>query len=209
MKKLRTECAVLGMVSTNCYFAGNAETNETIIIDPADDASAIKNWCLNNRKKPVAILLTHGHFDHMMAADELRKEFSIEVYASEAEEELLGNPLDNLSGRWSSPATLKADVLLKDGQLLELAGFRIRAIGTPGHTKGGMCYYFEEEGVLFSGDTLFNGSYGRVDFPTSSMSEMKNSIREKLLVLPEETAVYPGHGDATTIGYEKAYNPLA
>ncbi len=208
-KKLQIECAVLGMISTNCYFLINTETNETIIVDPADNASDIRNWCRNNGRKPAAILLTHGHFDHMLAADALRNEFSVRIYAAEAERELLSDPAANLSGQWSRPAVLKADEYLTDGQVLELAGFQIRAILTPGHTAGGMCYYLEEEGVLISGDTLFQGSYGRVDFPTSSMSEMGRSVRDKLLVLPEDTAVYPGHGESTTIGYEKAYNPLA
>lgn len=209
MDKIKIECAVLGMVSTNCYFVSNTETNETIIIDPADDAFAIKNWCLNGKRTPAAILLTHGHFDHMLAADTLRKEFDVRIYAAEAERELLGNSAYNLSASWSSPAVLDADEYLADGQILSLAGFTIKTILTPGHTKGGMCYYFEEEGKLFSGDTLFCGSYGRVDFPTSSMSEMGHSIREKLFVLPEETQVFPGHGESTTIGYEKVYNPLA
>ena len=105
--------------------------------------------------------------------------------------------------------TLKADVELEDGQELFLAGFRIQVIATPGHTAGGLCYYLPEENTLFSGDTLFLGSYGRVDFPTSSMADMKRSVKEKLLVLPEDTTVFPGHGEATTIGYEKMYNPLA
>ena len=114
----------------------------------------------------------------------------------------------NLSAMWSSPVTLRADEFLKDGDLLRLAGADIRVISTPGHTAGGVCYYLEKENVLFSGDTLFAGSYGRTDFPTSSMSALARSVRERLLMLPEETLVYPGHGEGTSIGYEKQYNPL-
>ena len=209
MGKLQIACARLGMLETNCYFGYDAQTGGTFIVDPADDAEAIKGWCLANGKRPEAILLTHGHFDHILAADALRREFSIEIYAAEAEKPVLENAQYNLSAMWHRPVTLKADQYLKDGQILSLAGFSIKVISTPGHTAGGLCYYLEKERVLFSGDTLFAGSYGRVDFPTSSMAEMARSVRERLLTLPEDTIVYPGHGESTDIRSEKKYNPLA
>ena len=209
MGRLQIACAKLGMLETNCYFGYDAQTGGTFIVDPADDAEAIKGWCLANGKRPAAILLTHGHFDHILAADALRREFSIEIYAAEAEKPVLENAQYNLSAMWHRPVTLKADQYLKDGQILSLAGFSIKVISTPGHTAGGLCYYLEKERVLFSGDTLFAGSYGRVDFPTSSMAEMARSVRERLLTLPEDTIVYPGHGESTDISSEKKYNPLA
>ena len=209
MGKLQIACARLGMLETNCYFGYDAQTGGTFIVDPADDAEAIKGWCLANGKRPAAILLTHGHFDHIMAADALRREFSVPIYAAEAEKPVLENAQYNLSAMWHRPVTLKADQYLKDGQILSLAGFSIKVISTPGHTAGGLCYYLEKERVLFSGDTLFAGSYGRVDFPTSSMAEMARSVRERLLTLPEDTIVYPGHGESTDIRSEKKYNPLA
>ncbi len=209
MGKLQIACARLGMLETNCYFGYDAQTGGTFIVDPADDAEAIKGWCLANGKRPAAILLTHGHFDHILAADALRREFSVPVCAAEAEKPVLENAQYNLSAMWHKPVTLKADQYLKDGQILSLAGFSIKVISTPGHTAGGLCYYLEKERVLFSGDTLFAGSYGRVDFPTSSMAEMARSVRERLLTLPEDTIVYPGHGESTDISSEKKYNPLA
>ena len=209
MKRIRIEGAVLGMLGTNCYFINNTETNEVIIVDPADNADSIRDWCLSNKKEPVAVLLTHGHYDHMLAADQLRRDFSVKIYAAEVEKELLEDASMNLSAMWSRPVTLKADVFLKDGEILHMAGVDIQVMATPGHTAGGLCYYVEEEGVLFSGDTLFAGSYGRTDFPTSSMAALARSVRERLLVLPEDTTVYPGHGESTTIGYERAYNPLS
>ena len=209
MGKLQIACARLGMLETNCYFGYDAQTGGTFIVDPADDAEAIKGWCLANGKRPAAILLTHGHFDHILAADALRREFSVPIYAAEAEKPVLENAQYNLSAMWHRPVTLKADQYLKDGQILSLAGFSIKVISTPGHTAGGLCYYLEKERVLFSGDTLFAGSYGRVDFPTSSMAEMARSVRERLLTLPEDTIVYPGHGESTDISSEKKYNPLA
>ena len=209
MGKLQIACARLGMLETNCYFGYDAQTGGTFIVDPADDAEAIKGWCLANGKRPAAILLTHGHFDHILAADALRREFSSEIYAAEADKPVLENAQYNLSAMWHRPVTLTADQYLKDGQILSLAGFSIKVISTPGHTAGGLCYYLEKERVLFSGDTLFAGSYGRVDFPTSSMAEMACSVRERLLTLPEDTIVYPGHGESTDIRSEKKYNPLA
>lgn len=209
MKKIKIEGASLGMLATNCYFIINTQTDEVVIVDPADEAKAIENWCRNNKKEPVSILLTHGHYDHMLAAEALRDVFSVHILAAAAEKELLENASYNLSAMWSRPVTLKADEFLKDNDMLRMAGTDIQVIATPGHTAGGVCYYLKEEGVLFSGDTLFAGSYGRTDFPTSSMSELAHSIREKLLVLPEETLVYPGHGEGTSIGYEKQYNPLS
>ncbi len=209
MKRIKIEGAVLGMLGTNCYFINNTETDEVVLVDPADNAGAIRDWCLSNKKAPVAILLTHGHYDHMLAADQLRRDFSIKIYGAEAEKELLEDASMNLSAMWSRPVTLKADDFLKDGDILPMAGTDIQVIATPGHTAGGLCYYIKEEGVLFSGDTLFAGSYGRTDFPTSSMADLARSVREKLLVLPEDTMVYPGHGESTTIGYEREYNPLS
>ncbi len=208
MGEIRIEGAVLGMLGTNCYFIENEETDEVVIVDPADDAGAIKNWCRSNRKRPAAILLTHGHYDHILAAEELRRAFSVKIYAAEAEKALLEDASMNLSAAWSRPVTLKADEFLKDGDVLSMAGTDIEVIATPGHTAGGVCYYVREAGVVLSGDTLFAGSYGRTDFPTSSMSELARSVRERLLTLPEDTRVCPGHGEGTTIGYEKQYNPL-
>ncbi|MCI8505100.1 MAG: MBL fold metallo-hydrolase [Lachnospiraceae bacterium] len=209
MKRIELEGMVLGMLGTNCYFIVNTETEEIVIVDPADEADVIKNWCLNHQKKPVAILLTHGHYDHILAAEAVREAFSVKIYAAETEKELLENASYNLSAMWSRPVTLRADEFVKDGERLHLAGTEIEVIATPGHTAGGVCYYIKEAGTLLSGDTLFAGSYGRTDFPTSSMAALARSVRERLFRLPEETAVYPGHGESTSIGYEKRYNPLS
>jgi len=131
------------------------------------------------------------------------------VYASEAEEELLAEPGMNLSAKFQGYSiSLVPDVLLADGEEFSLAGFRIKAIHTPGHTGGGMCYYLPEESILFSGDTLFRHTYGRTDLPTSSFVKLKDSLIHKLFVLPEEIEAFPGHGNATTIGEEKKKNPI-
>lgn len=200
----------VGMVMTNCYIGYNDDTREAFIVDPGDDARRISQAVREQKLNVKGILLTHGHFDHIMAVPELKEEFGAPVYAHEAEEALLEDTQMNLSAPWVGRAlSLSAERLLKDGERLELAGFEIQAIHTPGHTAGGVSYYLAAEQVLFSGDTLFRGSYGRVDLPTASGADIVRSINEKLLPLPEETAVYPGHERETTIGHERKYNPLS
>ena len=125
------------------------------------------------------------------------------------EEELLADAEKNLSAMWAEGFTMKADELVVDNQKIEIAGMKITVIETPGHTSGGVCYYIEKEHVLFAGDTLFFESYGRTDFPGGSMFSLIRSLGKKLFALPDETDVYPGHGQATSIGYEKTHNPAA
>lgn len=209
MAEIMVRSLVLGMVATNCYFVMNQETKEMLLIDPADDLEAIDQQVFKMGGRPVAILLTHGHFDHMMAAADGREKYQIPVYAHQLEQEVLEHLEYNLSGRWLNAYSMKADQLVSDGDVLELAGFQIQVLHTPGHTQGSSCYYLPEEGKLFSGDTLFAQSYGRTDFPTSSMGDMQSSIKRLLSTLPEETEVFPGHNESTSISIEKRYNPLA
>lgn len=209
MKNAIIQQRVLGMVSTNVYVCMHAETKEAFIVDPADDADEIIRLISAMGAKPCAILLTHGHFDHIGAADALRKRYEIPVYAEEHEKELLASPALNLSGGWADSLTLTADHLLKDGDMLNIAGFTIRVLHTPGHTPGGCCYELVGEDILFSGDTLFYMSVGRTDFPGSSGAAMRMSLHRLLEELSEDTQVLPGHGESTTIGYEKRNNPYA
>lgn len=209
MKYAVVEQQVLGMVSTNTWFLKNKQTNELLLVDPADQPERIQQKIMQMGAKPVGILLTHGHFDHIMASVSLRDHYQIPVYAYQAEEGLLANARENLSGSWAAPYTMEADHLVKDKEHLQLAGFDIEVIYTPGHTVGSCCYYLKEEEILFSGDTLFCCSVGRTDFPTSSTASMKKSIAHLLTTLPENTKVFPGHNEETTIGYEKRYNPFA
>ncbi|MCR5143743.1 MAG: MBL fold metallo-hydrolase [Lachnospiraceae bacterium] len=199
---------VVGPVATNCYIAYNRDNNEALIIDPGDSAKALGDKIDEKGLKPVAILLTHGHFDHAGAAKELAEKYNISVYAHEAEKETLDNPNINLSGpSMGAPVVYEADEFVRDEQTLKLAGFNVRVLFTPGHTVGGCCFYLPEEDLLFSGDTLFCGSVGRTDFPKGSMSQLVNSIRTKLMVLPDNTVVLPGHDSDTTIEQERMYNP--
>ena len=209
MKEITVKNLVLGMLGTNCWFLRNPETGELLIADPADSPEQIIQQAATMEGIPVAILLTHGHYDHMLAAEAVSKRFGIPVYAHEAEQEVLRDAQKNLSAAWSSPYTMEADRTVKEGDVLTLAGYEIRVMHTPGHTKGSVCYYLPEAGVLLSGDTLFCESYGRYDFPTSSGRDLVASVKRLLRELPENVKVYPGHNESTEIGYEKRYNPLA
>ena len=208
MKNLELQKCILGPVYTNCYLLKNKETGELIIVDPADCPEKIEMKISRMNGKPVAILLTHGHFDHILAAQAVKEKYNIPIYASEKEETTLLNPKVNLSVFGHGSCTLDADVYLKDLQVVELAGFSVQMIETPGHTVGSCCYYLKEEGVLFSGDTVFQGSVGRTDFPEGSTAAIVRSLHRLLDTLPDETEVYPGHDASTTIGYEKRYNPF-
>ena len=206
---IKVNYRALGMLSTNCYVVENPDSQKVLIVDPGDSPLEIERQIDEIDGDPEAILLTHGHFDHMLAADALRKKYHIPVYVHEKEQHLLGDPKENLSGLWSKPYTMQADKTVKEGDVLHLADFEIHVLATPGHTAGGVCYYIPAEKALFSGDTLFCESDGRYDFPTSSGRELIASVKRLLKELPGDVTVYPGHNDETTIEHEKRYNPLA
>lgn len=204
----KIDSRILGMVGTNCYLLCNMDIKECVLIDPADSQDEISRMIDESGCSLKGILLTHGHFDHIMAADAVRDKYGVKVYASCDEKNTLEQPHINLGEAYGLKLSVKADVWHKDGEILKFAGFDIEALHTPGHTEGGSCYYIREIGVLFSGDTLFCGSVGRTDFPGGSMSEIVRSIKEKVMVLPDDTKVYPGHGEGTSVGYERENNPF-
>lgn len=208
MSQIEIKSMTLGMVATNCYLIINKNTKEALLVDPADNALRISNVIEENGCTLKAILLTHGHFDHIMALNDLKKKYNVPVYAHEDEEDVLKQSSLNMSGMIGQIYTTQADIYVKDGEHLKLAGLDIIVLHTPGHTKGGVCYYLPEEKVLMSGDTLFHCSIGRTDFPTGSMSQLVRSVKEQLFVLPDDVQVYPGHDSVTSIGYEKQYNPF-
>ena len=205
---MKIEVFTIGPVETNCYFVTNEETKELVIIDPAVFQERLLKKVQGEGLKPVAILLTHGHFDHIMGVPGWKKEYpDLPLYAGKAEERVLFDPSLNLSNSFREYAvSLKPEHLLEDGEEISLIGETFRYILTPGHTEGSGCYYDVAEKVLFSGDTLFYGSMGRTDLVTGDEAAIFASLR-RLMELPDDTAVFPGHGPDSMIGTEKRINP--
>lgn len=204
---MKIEKWVLGELATNCYIIKNEEKKELVIVDPAACPDLFFKHVQADGYVPKAILLTHGHFDHVMGIDRLVAELDLPVYLLEEEKEVLADPMQNLSAVFGTSYAYKKGEGLQDLDVFTLAGLQFQVLHTPGHTRGGACYYLAEEKVLLSGDTLFARSIGRTDFPTGSMSTLVRAVKERLFALPEETKVYPGHGEETTIGEEKRENP--
>lgn len=210
MSEIRVKRLVVGIVGTNTYLVYDEETKKAVVVDPGDRADLIREASERLKLMPEAILLTHGHFDHIMAVNELKAAWHVPVYACKKEEEIMGDWEKNLvASYYDTPYTVTADVLVEEGDTFEAAGFVWKVLETPGHTIGSCCYYIEKEKVLFSGDTLFCGSYGRTDLPTGSGRMIIGSVTRLLKDLPDDVMVYPGHMDETTIGFEKKNNPLA
>lgn len=201
---------ILGDFQTNCYVVRTDESAmDCLIVDAGLDADDLIELLKRDRLNPVATVLTHGHADHIVGTAALREHFpQTRVYIHKLDASMLADPRANLSAFAGMVFTAEpADVLLEDGDTVEQAGIALKVLHTPGHTPGGICLYAEQEGLVFVGDTLFADSVGRTDFPGGDMDQLIESIRTKLFTLPENTAVYPGHGMRTTIGREKRSNP--
>ncbi len=207
MAEIKIGRMTLGVCATNCYFLYREGSDRVIFVDPADRGADIYEALQKKGMQVEAILLTHGHFDHIWGAQKLRELSGAKIYALEEEKVVCQDAYVNISAQTGRKATIDPDAWLSDGQELMLADISVKVIATPGHTIGSCCYYVQEAGFLVAGDTLFGGSVGRTDFPTGSMGKLVRSIKEKLFVLPDETKVYPGHGEETDIATEKQYNP--
>lgn len=208
MGKLKIGRLMLGICQTNCYFVYREGTNDVIFFDPADKGDYIYETLKEKGFQVRGILLTHAHFDHIWGVNRLKELSGAPLYAYEEERVLCEDAVKNVSDQVGRPCTVKPDRYLKDQEKITIAEMTCRVIATPGHTIGSCCYYFEEEGILIAGDTLFQESVGRTDLATGSMGDLTRSVKERLFLLPDETKVYPGHGDSTTIGHEKKYNPF-
>lgn len=208
MADLKIGRIVMGICQTNCYFVYEEGRTDVIVFDPADKGDYIYNALKEKGFSVTAIFLTHGHFDHIWGVEKLKELSGVKVYAYEGEKELLESAALNVSQNAGRACEIKADVYVRDGEEITVSGMSCRLIATPGHTQGSCCYYFEKEKILVSGDTLFQESVGRTDLPTGSMSSLVRSVKEKLMSLPEDVKVYPGHGESTTIGHEREYNPF-
>lgn len=203
---MRINKLVVGPVTTNCYIVSNEDTKEAVIIDPGAQPDKIMQKVQDEGVTVKVILLTHGHFDHICAVNEMKNLCHVKIYIGEEDADLMENTDENVSAMFGCPYIARADETLRDGEQLQIAGFSIEVLHTPGHTKGGVCYYFREEGVMFCGDTIFCQSVGRTDFPTGNSLTLSESIKQKIFCLPDDVQLFPGHGESTTVGYEKKYN---
>lgn len=206
---LKIEQLELGPVQTNCYII--IQNKECLIFDPGEEEDRVKQLLKKRGLTPLAILLTHAHFDHIGAVDGLRDFYNIPVYLHYLERDWLGRPNLNGSGKYAALPDYRikdADVLIKDEKTLEIGPFKMAILHTPGHSPGSLTFSFEEEGFAIVGDTLFRGSIGRTDLIDGSEPKLLQSIRSSILTLGADTVLFPGHGPDTTPAEESRSNPF-
>ena len=203
------ETLAVGPFAANCYIVGSSETTQGMVIDPGAEAKAIFKTVQQTGLSISIIVITHAHIDHIGALREVQQKTNARFAIHEAEKGFVfSTPLRMLTSLGVSPVKSppRPDRLLKDGDRIDVGDLHFEVLHTPGHSAGGIC--LSGHGVVFSGDTLFNSGIGRTDFPGMSHERLIKSVREKLVVLPDETVVYPGHGPPTTIGDERRGNPF-
>ena len=200
----------LGQMETNTYVLGSADADACLVIDVGAHPLPLLDLLRRQHLRLEAVLLTHGHYDHIAGLKELFKAHpQAKLILSQSAEKVVRNPLRNLSVLFFKPFSIrKADRLVSEPQRIELAGLSLAVMDMPGHSPGSIGLYDAQDKSVYCGDTLFAGSIGRTDFPGSSQELLLESIRTKLLVLPDETKVCPGHGPCTTIGLERRTNPF-
>jgi glyoxylase-like metal-dependent hydrolase (beta-lactamase superfamily II) len=201
------ETVVVGPMQVNCYILAAGEDSEAIIIDPGAEEHKIRRILERYALSPVFVLNTHGHYDHIGCDDK----FSLPVYVHRKDALLLREPQMNLSSLFALPYRVTSPILLlEDNAIVSCQGLELRVLHVPGHTPGGVAFYLikPKRHIVFSGDSLFCQGIGRTDFPGADEALLVRGIKERLLSLSDDTIVYPGHGQPSTIGEEKASNPF-
>lgn len=202
LKRIKVDVGT--MLGENCYIIQDEKTKETMIIDPGNLSDELEEMLEALEIKLKYIVLTHCHADHITGATQIKQKYGGKILIHREDAEGLAKPEINLCYYIGiDDVSINADARLNDSDLLHIDGLEFKVIYTPGHTNGSICLYCEKEGLLFSGDTLFRGAWGRTDLPTSSFEKVINSITDKLMTLPDDTIVYPGHGKSTIIQEEK------
>lgn len=203
---MKIESFTNGMFAENCYIAIDEAANEAVVIDPGSQPQDLLKWITDADCTVKYVLNTHGHSDHIGANTAVCDKFGVKLGIHPLDAPMLTDPKLNLS-IYSGDAVIskKADFFLNENDIITFGSSKLKIVHTPGHSPGGICLVSEE--VIFSGDSLFAESIGRTDLPGGSMSDLVSSLKEKIMTLSGDIAVYPGHGPATTIGHEKKYNP--
>lgn len=204
MVKIKT--IVVGYLQTNCYILTSDDYDGAVIIDAGGNYEKIRDYIALEGKKPTAVILTHGHFDHILAVSKLSNDGAKIYIHSDDKDMLLGSDKFVLDMGLEIDSVIP-DFLLQDDENLIFGDIKLRVIHTPGHTKGGVCLVLNCSGI-FSGDTIFYLSYGRTDFEGGSLHALKNSIINKVFILEKDYIIYPGHGETTSLLFEKQYNPI-
>ena len=206
---MELQTIAVGPFQVNCYLYWDQETGDGVVIDPGADESVLITAIEASKMNLKAILLTHGHGDHIAAVAAIKKHFNVPLYLGVGDEDLLSRPSEEIAallGHAILPIT--ADHVMNDELVIKLGSVLLRVLATPGHTRGGVCFLDEKENLLFTGDTLFWGSIGRTDLPGGSLPILLDSIKTRILSLPDAIRCYPGHGPETTVGAERSSNPF-
>ncbi|MCT4621672.1 MAG: MBL fold metallo-hydrolase [Marinisporobacter sp.] len=204
---MRLERLVVGMLETNGYILYDERLLEAFIIDPGDEEKTFIEYIEKNRLKPIGIILTHYHYDHIGAVIELKEKYPMPVYIHKKDAKGLNDPCINHSiSSFRKAISIISDKIVKDGDEIETSWVTLEIIHTPGHTPGGMCIKVKNENIIFTGDTIFNVDIGRMDLDGGNEQAMKNSIRNKISKWKDEVMIYPGHGDPASMAYVRKKN---
>lgn len=205
---MNIETLVVGPIETNCYIASDPVSREAVIIDAGDDAEEILAYVEQNRLQVKYLLNTHGHFDHIQANDVIREKTGAQLAIHADDVELLASPEKVSAGMMSViHGCREPELVLHNGDTIAFGPYQLRVIYTPGHSKGGCCFYEVQEKVCFTGDTLFRGSIGRTDLYGGNYAVLLKSVRERLQVVADDVTIYPGHGPESTMAFERRANP--